>query len=64
MSEPIQNNEATRRFIGCEVSAELYDRYSAAARATNRSRSGLIRHLLERHLDTIVASDTKKETAK
>lgn len=36
-----------RRFIGCEVTSDMYDRFSATARATNRSRSGLIRHLLE-----------------
>lgn len=43
---PLGDNHPAR-FVGTEVSDDLYTRFSEAAKRTNRSRSGLIRHLME-----------------
>jgi predicted transcriptional regulator len=46
----LQDNTATRRFIGCEVTEEIYNTLTERARKTNRSRSGFIRHAIENTL--------------
>ena len=52
---PRGDNHLPRKFIGAQVSDEVYEEFSEAARACHRSRSGLIRHLIN-HAGVILST--------
>ncbi len=52
---PRGDNHLPKKFIGAQVTDQVYAEFSEAARASNRSRSGLIRHLID-HVDLILSA--------